>query len=60
MKVPLMQRVPKEIRELPEEVYQELLETERKYLILLEELRNLSKGLEHYQKSIGSFLWKIK
>ena len=45
-------------REIPEEVYQELLETERKYLILLDAQRKVVKSLEEYADNLRSFFEK--
>lgn len=43
-----------------EETYQELLETERKYLILLEEVKNLSNSLVTYQETLENVLKNLK
>lgn len=48
-----------EMLEIPEEAYQELVETERKYLILLEEFRKVSKSLEDLSESLRSFFEKV-
>ena len=42
--------------EVPEEVYQELLETERKYLILRIYLQDLTSSLGNVKDSLDSFL----
>jgi hypothetical protein len=44
--------------EVSEKTFDELLETERKYLLLLEELNSFSSMFEKYQESIESFLKK--
>jgi len=42
------------------ETYEELLETERKYLILLEEVMNLSNSLITYQETLENVLKNLK
>lgn len=42
------------------DTYQELLETERKYLILLEEVKNLSNSLITYQETLENVLKNLK
>ena len=45
-----------ETREVPEEAYQELLETERKYLILRTYLQALTSSLGAVKDNLDSFL----
>lgn len=45
---------------ISKETYQELLETERKYLILLEEVKNLSNSLVNYQETLENVLKNLK